>query len=75
MQPPGGPDERDAKIMSGFPQTPAGELGPLGQVEQSAKIADRLTHLTGWRRSVARWAVIALLTLALVGFIVVNFIT
>ena len=34
---------------------------PAGQIESAGAVALGLTRLTGWRRHVARWAVIALI--------------
>jgi len=43
---------------------------PAGQIESTGAFALGLTHLTGWRRQVARWGVLALIATPLVAAIV-----
>jgi hypothetical protein len=34
---------------------------PAGQIESAGAFATGLSHLTGWRRHLARWLIVALL--------------
>jgi hypothetical protein len=43
---------------------------PAGQIESTGAFALGLTHLTGWRRQVARWGVVLLLATPLIAAIV-----
>jgi hypothetical protein len=40
---------------------------PEGEIEQFGKVTDRLVGLTGWRREIARLAVIVVMILAVAG--------
>jgi hypothetical protein len=41
---------------------------PAGQIESAGSFASGLTHLSGWRRQVARWLVVFMLMTPLIGF-------
>jgi hypothetical protein len=43
---------------------------PAGQIESAGSFASGLSHLTGWRRQVARWLVLAMLMAPFVGFVI-----
>ncbi|HEV7204283.1 MAG TPA: hypothetical protein VGN18_06700 [Jatrophihabitans sp.] len=46
---------------------------PIGQIEQTAALADRLTRLTGRRREIARWLVVLCFTLPAIVFVISAF--
>jgi len=45
---------------------------PAGQIESIGAFASGLTHLTGWRRHVARWSIVVVFALPLIVVVIVG---
>jgi hypothetical protein len=45
---------------------------PAGQIESIGSFAAGLTHLTGWRRQLARWSVVAVMTIPFIVVVIAH---
>jgi hypothetical protein len=67
---PGKTDRGSVDWTAGMPVGRHGSFTPMGEIEQVGKVAGGLIRLTGWRRTVARLAVLAVLLLMVAGLII-----
>ena len=45
---------------------------PAGQIESIGSFAAGLTHLTGWRRNLARWSVVAVMAIPFIVVVIAH---